>query len=55
MLGWILDLMGGRSVLGWGVAYAHVAVVMVVALLAMIILRPQALAGDRSVETSRRQ
>ena len=47
MVGWILDLAGGRSVLGWGLAFAHVAVVMLVGPLALLILRPQAMAGDR--------
>ncbi len=47
MIGWILDLMGGHSTLAWGLAYAHVAVIMLVGPLAITLLRPQALAGDR--------
>jgi MFS family permease len=46
MVGWVLDLAGGQSVFGWGVAFAHVALVMVVGPLALLRLRPQALAGD---------
>lgn len=46
MIGWILDLAGGRSVFGWGVAFAHVAVIMLVGPLAIWLLRPKALAGD---------
>jgi MFS family permease len=46
MVGWILDVAGGQSVFGWGVAFAHVALVMVVGPLALLRFRPQALAGD---------
>jgi MFS family permease len=52
MIGWILDLAGGRSVLGWGLAFAHVAVVMLVGPLALLVLRPQAMAGDRGAIAS---
>ena len=45
-IGWVLDLAGGQSVFGWGVAFAHVALVMVVGPVALIHFRPQALAGD---------
>jgi MFS family permease len=46
LVGWVLDLAGGQSVFGWGLAFAHVALVMVVGPLALLCLRPQALAGD---------
>jgi MFS family permease len=46
MIGWILDWAGGRSVLGWGLAFMHVAVVMLVGPCVMIWWRPKALDGD---------
>ncbi|MBT6138107.1 MAG: MFS transporter [Rhodospirillaceae bacterium] len=47
MIGWVLDLAGGQSVLGWTIAFGHVAVVMLVGVTALAILRPKALEGDR--------
>lgn len=47
VMGAILDLAGGESAFAWGVAFAHVAAVMALGLLAMVILRPKDLAGDR--------
>ena len=47
MIGWILDLADGQSVLGWGLAYAHVAVVVLIGPLAITFFRPRAIAGDR--------
>jgi MFS family permease len=47
VIGLILDLAGGESVLGWGIAFAHVAVVMLFGVLALKFLRPAGLAGDR--------
>lgn len=47
MIGWILDLAGGQSVLGWGLAYVHVAAMMLIGLLAITVLRPKAIAGDQ--------
>lgn len=47
MIGWVLDLAGGASVMAWGLAFAHLAVIMLVGPLAILLLRPQALAGDR--------
>jgi MFS family permease len=52
MVGWILDLAGGQSVFGWGVAFAHVALVMVVGPLTLLRFRPQALAGDHGAMAS---
>ncbi len=49
MMGWILDLAGGQSALGWGLAYAHVAAIMLIGPLAITVLRPKAIAGDQSV------
>ncbi len=48
LMGFILDLAGGESAFAWGIAFAHIAVVMGLGLLAMIILRPKDLSGDRS-------
>ncbi|WP_179137401.1 MFS transporter [Candidatus Entotheonella palauensis] len=47
MMGWILDLAGGQSALGWGLAYAHVAVIMLIGVFAITVLRPKAIAGDQ--------
>ena len=48
-MGAILDLAGGgESAFAWGLAFAHIAAVMGLGLLAMIVLRPKDLAGDRS-------
>jgi MFS family permease len=48
MIGWILDLSGGMSARGWGLAFLHVAVVALLGQLAFLALRPRDLAGDRS-------
>ena len=47
VMGAILDLAGGESAFAWGVAFAHIAAVMALGLLAMIVFRPKHLAGDR--------
>ncbi len=47
-VGWALDLSGGMSPLGWGVAYTLVAVLMAIALGAFLYIRPRELEGDRS-------
>ena len=46
-LGAVLDLLGGASVLGWGVAFGHVTVALLLGALAFVWLRPADLAGDR--------
>jgi MFS family permease len=48
-LGATLDLLGGASVLGWGVAFGHVTVALLLGALAFVWLRPADLAGDRSL------
>ncbi len=48
MIGWVLDWSGGMSTTGWGLAFLHVAVVILLGQLAFIALRPRDLAGDRS-------
>ena len=47
MMGWTLDLSGGMSTLGWGLSFAAVAALMLVALIAFWWIRPRELAGDR--------
>ncbi len=46
--GWILDLSGGASVLGWGLAYASMGVVMMLGLVALLVLKPNELASDKT-------
>jgi MFS family permease len=53
-LGALLDLAGGASVTGWGVAFGHVTVALLVGALAFVWLRPADLAGDRPTVTARR-
>jgi MFS family permease len=48
-LGATLDLFGGASVLGWGVAFGHVTVALLLGALVFVWLRPADLAGDRSM------
>ncbi|MDD9928454.1 MAG: MFS transporter, partial [Rhodospirillaceae bacterium] len=47
VMGAILDLAGGESAFAWGIAFAHVGAIMALGLLAMVVLRPKDLAGDR--------
>jgi MFS family permease len=49
MVGWILDLSGGQSTLGWGLAFMHVAAIMLIGPLAIAVLRPRTIAGDQEV------
>jgi MFS family permease len=53
-LGATLDLVGGASVIGWGLAFAHVTIVLLAGSLAFLWLRPADLAGDRSAIAARR-
>src|SRR5206468_2002494 len=48
-LGATLDLLGGASVVGWGVAFGHVTVALLLGALAFVWLRPADLAEDRPV------
>ena len=48
-LGTTLDLAGGASVIGWGLAFGHVALAVVAGWVAFVWLRPADLAGDRAV------
>jgi MFS family permease len=47
-LGATLDLLGGASVIGWGLAFGHVTVALLLGALAFLWLRPADLIGDRS-------
>jgi dipeptide/tripeptide permease len=47
MVGWVLDLSGGMSQLGWGMSFLSVSVLMGLALITFWIIRPSELEGDR--------
>jgi MFS family permease len=47
-IGWTLDLAGGMSPFGWGLAFLNVAIVMLIGRLCFTWLRPEDLAGDRN-------
>ena len=48
MVGWVLDLSGGMSQVGWGLSFLSVAVLMALALTTFWIIRPRELEGDRA-------
>jgi predicted MFS family arabinose efflux permease len=47
MVGWVLDLSGGMSQLGWGLSFLSVAMLMALALVTFWVIRPRELEGDR--------
>jgi predicted MFS family arabinose efflux permease len=47
LVGWVLDLSGGMSNVGWGLSFLSVAALMSVALATFWIIRPRELEGDR--------
>src|SRR5207302_5303246 len=51
-LGAMLDLLGGASVLGWGLAFGHVTVALLLGALAFVWLHPADLAGARSMSAA---
>ncbi len=53
VIGWILDLSGGMSPRGWGVAFLHLAVVTLLGQLAFRLLSPRDLVGDRGAAATR--
>jgi predicted MFS family arabinose efflux permease len=53
LIGWSLDLSGGMSRTGWGVAFLVIAVLMLIALAVFRLLRPRELAGDRHAAPER--
>jgi predicted MFS family arabinose efflux permease len=48
LVGWVLDLSGGMSPIGWGMSFLSVAVLMALALLTFWLIRPRELEGDNS-------
>ena len=46
-MGLILHVLGGESVLNWGIGFGHIAIVLLVGPLAIRILKPRDLPGDR--------
>ncbi|MEE2688875.1 MAG: MFS transporter [Pseudomonadota bacterium] len=46
VLGVLLDALGGETVRNWGLAFGHVAIIMLVGPLALRILKPKELPGD---------
>lgn len=53
LFGVVLDLAGGESLLGWGLAFGHLALVLLVGPLALILLNPADLPGDRPARSVR--
>jgi MFS family permease len=49
VIGIILDLAGGGSVFAWTLAFGHLAVIMIVGIVAFIYLKPKDLLGDQYV------
>lgn len=47
MLGVLLDTLGGESVVNWGIAFSHIAVVMMIGPIAIRMLKPKNLPGDK--------
>jgi MFS family permease len=47
IIGFILDLAGGMSRIGWGVAFLAIAVLVLLELTVFCLMRPRELAGDR--------
>jgi len=47
-MGWILDRAGGMSPLGWGLAFLHIAGIVLIGRLAFVFLAPTDLVGDRA-------
>jgi predicted MFS family arabinose efflux permease len=47
MVGWVLDISGGMSQLGWGLSFFSVAMLMALALVTFWVIRPRELEGDK--------
>jgi MFS family permease len=47
LVGWVLDLSGGMSQLGWGISFMSVAVLMALSLATFWAIRPRELEGDK--------
>ncbi len=50
VVGWVLDLSGGMSPVGWGAAFLSVACLILVALGLFAFIRPRELVGDRGAD-----
>ena len=48
MMGWILDLAGGMSPFGWGLAFLHIAGIALIGRFAFAFLAPRDLVGDKA-------
>ncbi len=48
--GLVLDLAGGESVMGWGLAFASMGVIMAIGPVTLAVLRPAGVAGERGAE-----
>jgi hypothetical protein len=51
MVGWVLDLSGGMSQLGWGPSFFSVATLMALAVITFWVIRPRELEGDKRKAT----
>jgi MFS family permease len=51
LVGWVLDLSGGMSQVGWGLAFLSVAMLMALALGTFWAIRPRELEGDKAKAT----
>ena len=51
LVGWVLDLSGGMSQLGWGLSFFSVAMLMALALITFWVIRPRELEGDKAKAT----
>ncbi|MCL4687890.1 MAG: MFS transporter [Burkholderiales bacterium] len=48
LVGFVLDLSGGMSRMGWGLGFLSIAVLVLLALAAFLVMRPGEVAGDRA-------
>lgn len=51
LVGWVLDLSGGMSQLGWGLSFLSVAMLMALPLVTFWVIRPRELEGDQRKTT----
>ena len=51
LIGWVLDLSGGMSQVGWGLSFLSVAMLMALALVTFWTIRPRELEGDKTRAT----
>jgi len=47
VLGVLLDILGGETVMNWGVSFAHVSIVVLIGVVVIKLLKPADLPGDR--------